>query len=60
MSRLARNDEGAQANISVQKCPVAMHCIELCLQATDQVELQAVPVVRFAVKMPNGITAQTI
>ncbi|SSQ12229.1 Uncharacterised protein [Acinetobacter baumannii] len=50
MSRLARNDEGAQANIPVQKCPVAMHCIELCLQATDQVELQAVPAVRFAVK----------
>lgn len=60
MSRLARNDEGAQANIPVQKCPVAMRCIELCLQATDQVELQAVPAVRFAVKMPNGITAQTI
>ena len=54
------SDEDAQANIPVQKCPVAMRCIELCLQATDQVELLAVPAVHFVVKMSNSIAAQTI
>lgn len=57
MSRLVHSDEDAQADIPVRKCPAAKRCIELCLQVTDQVEPLAVPAVRFAVKMSNGITA---